>query len=181
MGTTIRAQMWGRDSLATGQVITQGIAWAVARFVHYTRRDLQMKQQMIAESEATRLEERRREVEALLVAQNDWQRVVSQVAADALGCPVQVDAEIPPRVGGKPAPYFTVSGEDTHYVFTTDVKALQKLGLLKKRVRPISLPSPVEPGLVWTYLAERMLRQANEVIPAVPRHAAWSLVVVEGK
>ena len=160
--------------------LAAGLAWLVTRFVHYTGRDLQMKQRMIAESEMTRLEERRREVEALLVAQDAWLRVVSQTAADTLKRPVQIDPDVPPRVSGKPAPYFTVTDkEGTRYVFTTDVRALQTVGLLRKRVRPLPLPSPVEAGLVWQHLAEKFLRGANEVIPAVPRTATWSLVVVK--
>ncbi|MBN1955657.1 MAG: hypothetical protein JW900_11485 [Anaerolineae bacterium] len=155
-------------------------AWLIARFVHYTGRDLQAKQRMIAESEATRLEERRREVEAVLVSQKDWQRLASQVIADALGRAVQLDPEIPPRVGGKPAPYFTVASRDgTRYTFTTDVAALQAVGLLKKRAKPRRIGSPVEPGLIWRHLAETWLREAGEVVPAVPREAEWFLVVVK--
>ena len=155
------------------------VTWVVVRFVHYTGRDLQVKQRMIAESEASRLEGRRREVEALLVAQNDWLRVASQAGADALGRAVQLDPQVPPRVSGKPAPYFTVTGiEGARYVFTTDVKALHEVGLLRRKVRPLKLPSPVEAGQVWRYLAEKWLREAGEAIPAVPREAAWFLVVV---
>jgi hypothetical protein len=162
--------------------LVAGSAWLVTRFVRYTGRDLQMKQRMVAESEAARLEERRREVASLLVSKDDWLRVVSQVAADALGRPVQINPEIPPRVGGRPVPYFTLTGEDdTRYVFTTGVRALQGVGLLRRRARPLRLASPVEPGLVWTHLAEKFLREANEIIPAVPRDAAWFLVVVEGR
>ncbi len=29
MGTTVNAQMWGRDSIATGQVLSDGISWAI--------------------------------------------------------------------------------------------------------------------------------------------------------
>ncbi len=29
MGTTVNAQMWGRDSIATGQVLSDGISWVV--------------------------------------------------------------------------------------------------------------------------------------------------------
>jgi len=153
--------------------------WVIVRFVHYTGRDLAVKQRMIAESEAARLEERRRQVEAVLVGQKDWQRITGQVIADTLGRAVQLDPEIPPRVGGKPAPYFTVAGlNGVRYTFTTDIKALQAVGLLKKRVRPRRIASPVEPGLVWRHLAETWLRQAGEVVPAVPQGAVWHLVEV---
>lgn len=153
--------------------------WIVVRFVHYTGRDLAVKQRMIAESEAARLEERRREVEAVLVGQKDWQRITGQVIADTLGQAVQLSTEIPPRVGGKPAPYFTVAdAEGVRYTFTTNVKALQEVGLVKKRARPRPVASPVEPGLVWRHLAETWLREAGEVVPAVPTGAAWHLVVV---
>ena len=29
MGTTVNAQMWGRDSVATGQVLSNGLSWTV--------------------------------------------------------------------------------------------------------------------------------------------------------
>ena len=29
MGTTINAQMWGRDSVMTGQVLSDGISWSI--------------------------------------------------------------------------------------------------------------------------------------------------------
>jgi hypothetical protein len=28
-GTTVNAQMWGRDSIATGQVLSAGISWLI--------------------------------------------------------------------------------------------------------------------------------------------------------
>ena len=28
-GTTVNAQMWGRDSIATGQVLSNGISWSI--------------------------------------------------------------------------------------------------------------------------------------------------------
>ena len=170
-----------------GVLFSLFVIWIVVRFVHYTGTDLKMKQRMIGESAATRLEDRRREVEAQLTAKDAWLRVTSQIAADALDRPVEIDAEVPPRVGGKPAPYFTVTGhEGTRYVFTTDVEALREVGILRKprgflRKGPRTVDlSPVEPGLVWQYLADKFLRQANEVIPAVPREVEWSLVVVGG-
>ncbi len=154
--------------------------WLVVRFVHYTGKDLTMKRRMIAESEAARLEERRREVESLLASKGDWMRVVGQVIADGMGRPVQLDPDLPPRVGGKPVPYFTVTGEEgERYIFTTDTRALQRVGLLKKRVRPVRLGVSVETVVVWTHLAERYLREARETIPAVPRGAEWFLVAVE--
>jgi hypothetical protein len=181
------AWVWGVSG-GVGALISLFVIWIIVRFVHYTGTDLKMKQRMIGESAATRLEDRRREVEAQLTVKDAWLRVTSQIAADALDRPVEIDAEIPPRVGGKPAPYFTVTAHGgTHYVFTTDVEALQSVGILRKRrgfwcrgPRTVGL-SPIEPGLVWQYLADKFLRQANEVIPAVPREAEWSMVVVEGK
>jgi hypothetical protein len=29
MGTTVNAQVWGRDSIATGQVLSDGITWSI--------------------------------------------------------------------------------------------------------------------------------------------------------
>jgi hypothetical protein len=29
MGTTVNAQVWGRDSIATGQVLSDGIIWSI--------------------------------------------------------------------------------------------------------------------------------------------------------
>jgi hypothetical protein len=29
IGATVNAQMWGRDSIATGQVLSDGISWVV--------------------------------------------------------------------------------------------------------------------------------------------------------
>lgn len=156
------------------------VLWLIVRFVYYTGTDLKMKQRMISESEATRLEDRRREVEELLVSQNAWLRVVSQIVADALGHPVHIDAQVPPRVAGRPVPYFTVLDEEgTRYVLTTDPKAMQRVGLLGKAHRPLRLSNSVEPGLVWNHLAERHIRGTGDTIPAVPRDAEWSLVVVQ--
>jgi hypothetical protein len=181
------AWVWAASG-GIGVMISLFVIWIIVRFVHYTGTDLKMKQRMIGESAATRLEGRRREVEAQLTVKDAWLRVTSQIAADALDRPVEIDAEIPPRVGGKPVPYFTVTAHGgTRYVFTTDIEALQGVGILRKRKgflrrgpRTVGLP-PIEPGLVWQYLADKFLRQANEVIPAVPRDATWSLVVMKGE
>jgi outer membrane biosynthesis protein TonB len=162
-------------------VVLLSVGWVAVRLVLYTRSDLRMKRRMIDESEAARLEERRREVEALLVSKDQWLRVVSQMVADALGRPVRMDSQMPPRVSGRPVPYFTVAGEDgSRYVLTTDPKAMRRTGLLRKRARSIKLGASVEAVLVWTHLAERYLRSSGDAVPAVPRDAEWYLVAVEG-
>lgn len=157
------------------------LAWWVVRYAYYTRQQLSVQRKLAGESEAARLEDQRREVERVLASdEKGWIRLAGQVVADVLRESVHLSREIPPRVSGKPAPYFTVAGEDGgRYVFAFDVRALQKVGLLPKRgVRAVRLERIVEPGLIWRWLAEKYLREPGDLMPAMPRDAEWFLVVV---
>lgn len=161
------------------------VIWLIVRFVHYTGTDLKVKQRMLSESESTRLDTRRQEVKGQLASQDAWQRIIGQVAADALGRPVEIDPETPPRVSGRPAPHFIVTAYGgKQYVFTTDVGPLQEAGILQRpgslldrKTRPVHLPyTQVEPGLVWQYLADKFLYR-TEGVPVVPTTAEWYLMV----
>jgi hypothetical protein len=162
-------------------VLLLTLTWWAVRYANYTRQHLQVQRKLAGESEAARLEDQRREAERVLATDDrGWVRLAGQVIADVLGESVHLSQEIPPRVSGKPEPYFTIAGDESErFVFTIDVRALQKVGVLPKRCpRSVCLGQTVEPSLIWRCLAEKHLREPGDVIPAMPRGAEWHLIVL---
>lgn len=164
--------LWGYGAIGIGAAF--GV-WLVVRFVVYTRQDLLMKRQMIAEDAASRLAAHRRALEELLGSNTQaWQRVVAQLLSDVLGAPVSVGAA--PTVNGQVG-YFTVTTADNvAYWFTPAPEKLVQFKIVPGSVREVPLEDAagVEAQVVWQHLAGIYARDAA---PAIPRSARWVLLM----
>jgi len=152
------------------------VAWVIARFVHYTRQDLKMKQRMITEDAATRLATHRHAVEARLGDPHAWRHIVGQIITDMLNRPVRIRPDEVPVLNGEIL-YFTVAEDrGPRYTFTIDAERMRQLKLIQSQDRVIPLESMethVELLAIWAYLAAQGLPGAA---PAIPRQARWTMI-----
>jgi len=159
---------WGIPVAGVGLLVLIFIAWVIARFVHYTRQDLKMKQRMIAEDAATRLTAHRRDVEARLAADPaSWRGLLAQIITDVTGQPTHLTANDPPTLNAA-VPYLAVGS----YYFTPAVPRTRKLKRLRGKTWPLPEDAQVELLAVWEHLAAHF----HTGVPALPRQATWSLL-----
>ena len=159
---------WAIPVMSGGLLVLMFVIWVIARFVHYTRQDLKMKQRMIAEDAATRLTTHRRDVEARLVADPaSWRGLLAQIITDVTGQPTQLAETDPPTLNAA-VPYLAVAC----YYFTPAAARTRKLKHLRGKAWHLPEDAQVELLAVW----EHLVAHFHTNVPALPRNAAWVLI-----
>jgi hypothetical protein len=171
------------SGLAVGAAMTLSngrVARAVRQMERTYRRQKSLEMEQILAQE---MERRRIEVQQELRRTDDaWREVLNQLLADAA---LDDDLHIGPAgllsLSAAPSPRFAVAeAAGRILLFTTAPETLRKIGLLQRESRTIPLDADlyptarVEVQAVWEYLAEQRI---GADAPALPRQAAWYLIV----